>query len=325
LLDEWVVGLTRYTAEPAGVFEDPALFARSFTEAATRVRAFAWGAGEVQPTTLADDVTTFELQGYDYSVAVRRLTVSSPEQLAAEAEACHAGRGPGGARRAGPPAGGRGAGQRHGAPRSSEEADALGALHRYRDVTRGLASTGAAWSFPSADEGPAYAYCGAGHPARRDPAGAPPAACLRSVTCLTVDHTGRLPDYGPMRSPSVLSRLAALLPLLLCLSFSAPAPVAAQTEGGDTLEGQDEAAIAEARERYAQGAEFFRRERYSAAIAELTEAYRLWQNPTILFALAQAYEGDSQVLAAIETYQRYLDTTPRATRGVRTWRAASAC
>jgi hypothetical protein len=115
-----------------------------------------------------------------------------------------------------------------------------------------------------------------------------------------------------MRSPRVLSRIAALFPLLLCLSVSAPARVAAQTEGGDTLEGQDEAAIAEARERYAQGAEFFRRERYSAAIAELTEAYRLWQNPTILFALAQAYEGDSQVLAAIETYQRYLDTTPES-------------
>jgi tetratricopeptide (TPR) repeat protein len=81
-------------------------------------------------------------------------------------------------------------------------------------------------------------------------------------------------------------------------------------EAQPTLQGQDEAAIAEARERYAQGAEFFRRERYSAAIAELSEAYRLWQNPTILFALGQAYEGDSQVQAAIDTYQRYLDTTP---------------
>lgn len=102
------------------------------------------------------------------------------------------------------------------------------------------------------------------------------------------------------------SRLAALL--LLSLSLASPA--AAQTDGGDALEGQDEAAIAEARERYAQGAEFFRRERYSAAIAELTEAYRLWQNPTILYALGQAYEGDGQVQAAIDTYQRYLDTTP---------------
>ncbi|MCB9628926.1 MAG: PEGA domain-containing protein [Sandaracinaceae bacterium] len=101
-----------------------------------------------------------------------------------------------------------------------------------------------------------------------------------------------------------------VLSLLVAQALGASAPARAQTEGDAPLEGHDEAAIAEARERYAQGAEFFRRERYSAAIAELTEAYRLWQNPTILFALGQAYEGDAQVQAAIDTYQRYLDTTP---------------
>lgn len=159
LLDEWVVGLTRYTAEPTGVFVDPTLFARSFTEAATRVRAFAWGAGEVQPTRLAGDVTTFELQGYDYSVAVQRLTVSSPEQLAAEAEPAMLA-----AAEAAPNV------PEHlrvgvvlvsvTAPEGLGDADALALAYRFRDVTRGLASTGAAWSFPSADEGPAYAYCG---------------------------------------------------------------------------------------------------------------------------------------------------------------------
>lgn len=68
--------------------------------------------------------------------------------------------------------------------------------------------------------------------------------------------------------------------------------------------------IAEARRRYAQGAEFFRRARYSEAVAELTEAYRLWENPTILYALAQAYEGLSEATRAIETYQLYLDNAP---------------
>jgi len=161
LLDEWVVGLTRYTSEPAGVFEDPALFARSFAEAATRVRAFAWGADEVQPTAITNGVTAFELQGYDYSVAVRRLVVASPEQLGAEAEASMVD-------------------AAHAAPEvadhlrvgvvlvsvtadpSATEAERQAKAHALRDVTRGLASTGAAWSFPSADEGPAYAYCGAG-------------------------------------------------------------------------------------------------------------------------------------------------------------------
>lgn len=161
LLDEWVVGLTRYTAEPQGVFADPALFARSFADAATRVRAFAWGAGEVQPTTMEGDVTTFELQGYDYSVAVRRLTVASPEVLAAEAEAHMLD-----AAQAAPSV------PDHlqvgvvlvsvAADPEATEAARQARAHAYRDVTRSLASTGAAWSFPSADEGPAYAYCGTG-------------------------------------------------------------------------------------------------------------------------------------------------------------------
>ena len=161
LLDEWVVGLTRYTHEAAGVFVDPALFARSFTEAATRVRAFAWGAGEVKPTQLEGDVTTFELQGYDYSVAVKRLTVSSPEQLAAEAETAMLG-----AAEAAPDVAEH---LRVGvvlvsvtAPAGASDAELLALAHGFRDVTRGLSSTGAAWSFPSADEGPAYAYCGPG-------------------------------------------------------------------------------------------------------------------------------------------------------------------
>lgn len=71
-----------------------------------------------------------------------------------------------------------------------------------------------------------------------------------------------------------------------------------------------EAGVTEARRRYAQGAEFYRRGRYAEAVAEFTEAYSLWQNPTILFAIAQAYEGGSEVDRAIETYERYLATAP---------------
>ncbi len=130
----------------------------------------------------------------------------------------------------------------------------------------------------------------------------------------------------PQTTPSPQSRPSRLaapwLALWLTLAGSAlaaqaqaqpaepAAPEGAEAAAADALADQDAAAIAEARQRYAQGAEFFRRERYSAAIAELTEAYRLWQNPTILYALGQAYEGDGQVQAAIDTYQRYLDTTP---------------
>ncbi|MCB9629783.1 MAG: tetratricopeptide repeat protein [Sandaracinaceae bacterium] len=72
----------------------------------------------------------------------------------------------------------------------------------------------------------------------------------------------------------------------------------------------DEAAITEARRRYAQGSEFYRLARYGEAVAEFSEAYSLWPNPTILYALGQAYEGLSEVNRAIETYQRYLDAAP---------------
>jgi hypothetical protein len=66
----------------------------------------------------------------------------------------------------------------------------------------------------------------------------------------------------------------------------------------------------EARRRYAQGSEFYRRARYAEAVAEFTEAYSLWQNPTILYALGQAYEGMFEVDRAIESYTRYLETAP---------------
>ena len=72
----------------------------------------------------------------------------------------------------------------------------------------------------------------------------------------------------------------------------------------------EESNIAEARRRYAQGSEFYRRGRFAEAVAELTEAYSLWSNPTILYALAQAYEGGSEIDRAIETYERYLAEAP---------------
>ncbi|MCB9656054.1 MAG: tetratricopeptide repeat protein [Sandaracinaceae bacterium] len=84
---------------------------------------------------------------------------------------------------------------------------------------------------------------------------------------------------------------------------------AAEDSSGDPSE-PSEAAVTEARRRYAQGSEFYRRARYAEAIAEFSEAYSLWPNPTILYALGQAYEGLSEVNRAIETYQRYIDAAP---------------
>jgi tetratricopeptide (TPR) repeat protein len=84
----------------------------------------------------------------------------------------------------------------------------------------------------------------------------------------------------------------------------------AEGEAAPATSNQTDAGVAEARRRYAQGAEFYRRNRYAEAVAEFTEAYRLWQNPTILYALGQAYEGLSQLTQAIRTYQLYLEISP---------------
>jgi tetratricopeptide (TPR) repeat protein len=142
------------------------------------------------------------------------------------------------------------------------------------------------------------------------------------LTCATACRTiAPIVRLAPIR-PLLPSGLVVLLSLCSA-SFALAQP---PEEGGDAVEaeGAVEAGAGasvdgelersseeqEARRRYAQGAEFFRRGRYAQAIAEFLEAYRLWDNPAILYALGQAYEGDSQVREAIDAYRRYLDATP---------------
>lgn len=100
---------------------------------------------------------------------------------------------------------------------------------------------------------------------------------------------------------------------LLVQAAALPPAASAQTPGETvTPPPTDDPAITEARRRYQQGAEFYRRGRYAEAVAEFTEAFSRWPNPTILYSLGQAYEGLSDVNRAIETYRRYLDLAPAA-------------
>jgi len=85
-----------------------------------------------------------------------------------------------------------------------------------------------------------------------------------------------------------------------------PAP-SAQTEPAS---GTVTPEIVEARRHYAQGVVFFRAGRHAEADAEFTEAYRLWQNPTILYSLGQANERLLRVPRAIAYYRRYLAQAP---------------
>ena len=197
LLDEWVVGLTRYATHNAAVFDDPATFADTFAAAITRVRAFAYPAGEAPETRWGATGVRFELQGHPYVATRDSLTVTDPSALAEAAETAMR-RAAAAARAAldaapvappeapvaapvaspeapaAPPGG-------PGEPREPEDEPipvglvfvrvapdplptdpaARETLARaFRDVTRQLGTTGAAWSFPTAAEGPEYHYTG---------------------------------------------------------------------------------------------------------------------------------------------------------------------
>ena len=52
--------------------------------------------------------------------------------------------------------------------------------------------------------------------------------------------------------------------------------------------------------------------RFSEAIPLLREAYSIEPNPTILYNLARAYEGQGDSKSAVEAYQKYLDEAPKA-------------
>ena len=77
LLDEWVVGLTRYNrdapAEPV-CWEGRGTTLLTLADAATRVRSFAYREADIEPTVPLEDATmSFELQGRAYRVPSRPI------------------------------------------------------------------------------------------------------------------------------------------------------------------------------------------------------------------------------------------------------------
>jgi tetratricopeptide (TPR) repeat protein len=135
---------------------------------------------------------------------------------------------------------------------------------------------------------------------------------------------------GSLRTFAVLSLGLLISPAALSRRHKPdqPAPAPAPADAGDAAPAEEtagesgeasaevrpaeapDAAMDEARRRYAQGSEYYRRGRYAEAVAEFSEAYSLWPNPVILYALGQAYEGQSDANRAIETYQRFLEVAP---------------
>lgn len=70
----------------------------------------------------------------------------------------------------------------------------------------------------------------------------------------------------------------------------------------------------EARDHFRRGGDFYQNGDWTHAIEEFRAAYELWNNPVILFNLAQAYRSDGQLSQATQTFQRYLESAPNLTR-----------
>ncbi|MFO0610406.1 MAG: PEGA domain-containing protein [Polyangiales bacterium] len=111
----------------------------------------------------------------------------------------------------------------------------------------------------------------------------------------------------------------ALLALAAAALF-APLPAAAQRHGRRHRE--PPAAVDpvaqlrqnEARDRFRRGGEFYQNGDWPHAIEEYRAAFEIWNNPIILFNLAQAYRSDGQLTQAVETFNRYLQEAPSLTR-----------
>ena len=83
LLDEWIVGLTRYnrnaSTDPV-CWEDAHRTLSTLADAATRVRSFAYREADIEPTRILDDATlSFELQGRAYRVAADQHWPYAPD------------------------------------------------------------------------------------------------------------------------------------------------------------------------------------------------------------------------------------------------------
>jgi hypothetical protein len=120
------------------------------------------------------------------------------------------------------------------------------------------------------------------------------------VLCLAIASTLSLQSRAGAQAPATAPDEAAAPP-------AEAAPDGAGAEAGGEAQADAEES---ARQHYRQGTAFFDGQRYAEAAAEFEEAYRLFPNVIILYALGQAYEGTLQVHKAIEAYRQYLEGTP---------------
>ncbi|MBW2524904.1 MAG: tetratricopeptide repeat protein [Deltaproteobacteria bacterium] len=105
-----------------------------------------------------------------------------------------------------------------------------------------------------------------------------------------------------------LSAAGALGALTLALAFAAPQPAVAAEE--PTAESGD--AQAQALSLFEASEKLYREGRFEEAAALLEQAYELHPEPTLLYNLARAREGQGELGAAADAYESYLEGSPDA-------------
>jgi tetratricopeptide (TPR) repeat protein len=92
--------------------------------------------------------------------------------------------------------------------------------------------------------------------------------------------------------------------LLLVFALSLIAPIAKSTEKEEA--GAPAAARSEAKRLFDEGTDLYDRGDYDNAIGRFRQAHRLWPDPLVIFAVAQAQRLKGDCTEAIESYSRFI-------------------
>ena len=93
---------------------------------------------------------------------------------------------------------------------------------------------------------------------------------------------------------------------------TAPPTRAVRKDGDECPQNPSEADTARARELFRGGVKAYSAARYADAAAAFAEAYSLSCKAAVLYNLANAYERSGQLDQAIDSYERYLQSSPDA-------------
>jgi tetratricopeptide (TPR) repeat protein len=106
--------------------------------------------------------------------------------------------------------------------------------------------------------------------------------------------------------------LAPLLAAAIALGVAGRPAGAAAPVGSAEQQPTDPKDKERALELFAQSEQLYNQGKFSEAAALLEQAFAMYKEPTLLYNLARAREGNGEAVAAADAYQAYLDRVPDA-------------